>query len=117
MIYVESFARVRSLSLSGKFLRLFVDRSVCLRLVLTPPMTNPPIGLLYNGRTYYNKVVEAGILVGSSNRAAPLFYSCSSCNVWHPSDGLQSDTIRTNQSAKRPRFIERGANEVIQQAS
>jgi len=81
MIYVESFARVRSLSLSGKLLRLFVDRSVVLRMFRTPPMTNRPIDLLYNGRTYYNKVVEASILAGSSNWAALLFYSCSFCNV------------------------------------
>lgn len=76
MIYVESFARVRSLSLSGKLLRLFVDRSAGLRLLHTPPMTNLPIGLSYNGRTYYNKVVEASILVGLSNWAALLLYSC-----------------------------------------
>ena len=112
MIYVESFARVRSLSLSGKLLRSFVDRSVGLRVFHAPQMTNPPTGLSYNGRTYYKKVVGAGILVGSSKLTSWLFYSCSPCNACYSPDGPPSDTIRTSQSAKRSKFVERGTNEV-----
>ena len=37
--------------------------------------------------------------------------------MWNSSDGLQSDTIRTNQSAKRPKSIERCVNEVTQRGS
>jgi len=58
VIYVESFARVRSLSLSGKLLRPFVDRSVRLYIIHLPPIINSPIDLLCNGRIYYSEVVE-----------------------------------------------------------
>jgi hypothetical protein len=109
---VESFARVRSLSLSGKLLRPFVDRSVGSHPFHPPPITNHPIDLLCNGRTYYKKVVETSILAASSNWTTWFLYSCSSCNVWYSSNGLPSDTIRTNQWAKLFKAIGRAVDEV-----
>lgn len=64
VIYVESFARVTSLSLSGKLLRPLVDRRVFFSKRYSYLANNVSLDLLFSGHKYFQTKAGENVLVG-----------------------------------------------------